>query len=59
MKRIVLIAVFLVALAAPAWADVQAGVDAYERGDYATGLREWRPLAEQSDATAQHNLGVK
>ena len=34
------------------------GVAAYERGDYATALRLLRPLADQGDATAQHNLGV-
>ncbi|TKS62645.1 MAG: hypothetical protein EWM73_02274 [Nitrospira sp.] len=48
----------VVCLAVPAWADGQAGVDAYTRGDYATALREWRPLAEQGDANAQYNLGV-
>ena len=31
---------------------------AYQRGDYATALREWRPLAEQGYADAQFNLGV-
>ena len=30
---------------------------AYERGDYATALLLWRPLAEQGIASAQHNLG--
>ncbi len=45
-------------LAVPAWADFQAGMDANNRGDYATALREWRPLAEQGDALAQYNLGV-
>lgn len=30
---------------------------AYERGDYATALRLWRPLAEQGNAIAQSNLG--
>ncbi len=45
-------------LAAPAWADVKAGIDAYNAGDYATVLREWRPLAEQGDTHAQYNLGV-
>ena len=44
-------------LAAPAWADYQAGVDAYERGDYETALKEWRPLANQGLAVAQNNLG--
>ena len=28
-----------------------------QRGDYATALREWRPLAEQGNAEAQYNLG--
>ncbi len=45
-------------LAKPAWADFQAGVDAYERGDYDTALKEWRPLAEQGHAQAQLNLGI-
>jgi hypothetical protein len=31
---------------------------AYSRGDYATVLRLMRPLADQGDAVAQHNLGV-
>jgi TPR repeat protein len=47
-----------VCLALPAWADGQAGLDAYKRGDYATALGEWGPLAEQGDATAQYNFGV-
>ncbi|MCH8040747.1 MAG: sel1 repeat family protein [Nitrospinae bacterium] len=32
-------------------------MDAVERGDYDTALKEWRPLAEQGDATAQRNVG--
>jgi uncharacterized protein len=48
----------IVCLAVPVWADFQAGMDANNRGDYATALREWRPLAEQGDARAQYNLGV-
>ena len=38
--------------------DFQAGADAYERGDYETALREWRPLAEQGYAPAQNNLAL-
>ena len=34
-----------------------AGAAAYKRGDYATALREWRPLAEQGHAKAQYSLG--
>ena len=48
----------IVGLAAPAWADFEAGMDAYDRGDYATALHEWRPLAEQGNADAQNNLGA-
>ena len=48
----------IVCLVVPAWADYKAGEDAYNRGDFATALREWRPLAEQGDALAQYNLGV-
>ena len=39
-------------------ADFNAGVAAYKRGDYATALREWRPLAKQGNANAQFFLGV-
>ncbi len=39
-------------------ADFQKGVEASQRGDYATALREWKPLAEQGDASAQYNLGL-
>jgi TPR repeat protein len=31
---------------------------AYQRGDYATALRLWRPLAEQGSANAQYVLGI-
>ncbi len=48
----------IVCLATPAWADFEAGMDAYDRGDYATALREWRPLAKQGDAASQFLLGA-
>jgi len=38
-------------------ADFQKGLTAYDRGDYATALREWRPLAEHGNAAAQYFLG--
>ena len=34
------------------------GVEAYFKGDYATAMRLWRPLADQGDDNAQYNLGV-
>jgi len=48
----------IVCLAAPAWADFKAGENAYHRGDYATALREWQPLAKQGHAVAQYKLGL-
>ena len=58
MKRIALAAALLVSLAAPAWAGLDAGWAAYERGDYLAALWEWRPLADRGNADAQNNLGV-
>ncbi len=29
-----------------------------QRGDYATALREFRPLAEKGGASAQYNIGI-
>ncbi len=55
---VALCAGFTLGLTAPAWAGFNEGVDAYIRGDYATALREWRPLAEQGYASAQNNLGL-
>src|SRR2546427_12487419 len=43
---------------ASAEADFQKGLAAYKAGDFAAALKEWRPLAEQGLAKAQHNLGV-
>jgi len=57
MKRLVLTFALLIGLAAPAWAGIAEGVTAYSRGDYATALRELRPLAEQGDSLAQSYLG--
>ena len=34
------------------------GEAAWSRGDYATALSMWRPLAAQGNAMAQNNLGV-
>ena len=61
MNRLLILSVLLLSLLVgnPAFsADFQKGVDAYDRRDYATALREWKPLAEQGYALAQNNLGV-
>jgi len=49
---------FTLGLTAPAWAGFDEGLAAYQRGDYATALRDWRPLAEQGNANAQFFLGL-
>lgn len=49
--------VALAASAVPALADVRAGVEAWQRGDYRKAVEEWRPLAIAGDADAQFNLG--
>ena len=38
-------------------ADFDEGVAAYSAGDYETAFNEFKPLAEQGDATAQFGLG--
>ena len=38
-------------------ADFNKGLEAAQRGDFLTALREWEPLAEQGDSFAQYNLG--
>ena len=38
--------------------DFQKGWTAYQAGDMATALKEWRPLAEQGDSYAQNNLAI-
>ena len=62
MTRLIILAAlcagFTLGLTAPAWAGFDEGFAAYQRGDYATALREWHPLAEQGNAGAQYNLGV-
>ena len=49
---------FILGLTVPASAGYDAGEAAYKRGDYATALRELRPLAEQGNAGTQRVLGV-
>jgi hypothetical protein len=39
-------------------ADFQKGQTAYQNGDFATALHEWKPLAEQGYARAQYLLGL-
>lgn len=56
--RIAAAAVFMAVAQIAVAADFDAGKEAYERGDYATALKEFRPLAAQGDAAAQYNLAL-
>jgi len=60
MNRLLILPVLLLTLLVgnPAFsADYQKGLTAAQRGDFATALREWKPLAKQGYAPAQFNLG--
>jgi uncharacterized protein len=61
MKRLLGIWVMVVVLtmgsATVVLADFEAGLTAAKKGDFATALREWKPLAEQGNVSAQTNLG--
>jgi TPR repeat protein len=43
---------------AQANANFDDGLVAADKGDFATALKEWKPLAEQGYANAQFNLGL-
>jgi len=59
MKGFFILPVLLILLiGTPAYADFQKGLDAAKSGDFATALKEWRPLANKGMADAQYNLGV-
>ncbi|HEY7004951.1 MAG TPA: tetratricopeptide repeat protein, partial [Sphingomicrobium sp.] len=57
-RKYLVAAAFLIWAGAPALAQtVTAGIDAWQRADYAGAVAIWRPLAEKGDADAQFNLG--
>ena len=58
VKKLGILLVWMAAGALLGAADFQAGLQAYQHGDFAAALREWKPLAEQGDAHAQYNLGL-
>jgi len=50
--------IWIASLAAPVSAQsVKAGIEAWQKADYATAVSIWRPLAEKGDADAAFNLG--
>ncbi len=57
MRHLLLALCLVAGLAGTASADVKRGVNAYQRGDYVTAMRELKPLAERDDVDAQYHLG--
>ena len=58
MRKIGFAALVLLAIAPAAQAQtVKAGVEAWQRADYDSAVKIWRPLAEAGDADAAFNLG--
>ena len=58
MRTILGLGLLSAAIALPALADFAAGLAAFQKGDYSTAAKEWRPLAEEGDAATQFNLGL-
>ena len=58
MKRTVLFLALVVFSALAVAGPLEDGLSAYEKFDYATALRLWRPLAEHGNASAQYYLGL-
>ena len=57
MRFLFIIPVILV-LAAPLGAqDFAKGLQAFEAGDFATAIKEWKPLAESGNSAAQNSMG--
>ncbi|QYU68232.1 PQQ-dependent sugar dehydrogenase [Leptolyngbya sp. 15MV] len=55
-RQALVAAVVALAIAAPALADVKAGVDAWARGNYDAAVREWRDPAAAGDPDALFNM---
>ena len=58
MARVSAVAALLLLAALPAAADFDAGVAAFQRGNYDVARDEWRPLAESGQSNAQFNLAL-
>jgi TPR repeat protein len=60
VKRLGVVAALCLSLscAFPVWASVQAGHDAYERGDYAAAHEAWKEAALAGNPDAQYALGA-
>src|SRR5262249_14975160 len=55
---LVLVCLLLSSAGAALAGDYEDGLAAYNRNDYKTAAKLWRPLAEKGNAVAQYNLGA-
>ena len=58
MKSSAVITLLTLMASFPALAGFEEGSAAFDRGDYAKAMREWRPLAENGHALAQRNVAL-
>jgi TPR repeat protein len=57
VRLILLFAILILGWTGAARADMDAGIEAYKRGDYDTARVAWAPLASAGDPEAQYFLG--
>ena len=57
MRKIALAALLLATATTADAQSVKAGIEAWQRADYDSAVKIWRPLAEAGDADAAFNLG--
>ena len=60
MIRYILLSVFMIfgSILETAADDFNKGVKAFQNSDYVTALRLWKPIADNGEPVAQHNLGI-
>ena len=58
MKKLLVCIMFVLLGTQMSAQEIDKGYEAYNDGDYATALNEWKPIAEQGYAFAQYNLGI-
>ncbi len=58
VRAVVVLLSMALAVALPAHAGFDQATAAFDKGDYATALKELRPLAEKGDARSQYAMGV-
>ena len=58
LRMLVLIGIFALAFRAQAASNFEAGVLAYDAGEYEIAFNIWLPLAEENDLAAQYNVAI-